>query len=174
MTHTQIHDTPCRRAQAIVSRLPFGRERGPDDLLELREGDGVVAVRVGEGEHPLDSLVVRLGVDRPDGDLELGNADLAVAAGVDRVEDRAQLLVGEAAAAGPVDRRLGGELRPRGEHLVRDRAQVRARVRVRMRVRVRVGTGRCLVSDRLRLRVQVWQGSDGSQVHPRGGLLRAP
>ena len=122
----------------------------------------------------LDGLVdvVRLGVDRPDGDLELGNADLAVAAGVDRVEDRAQLLVGEAAAAGPVDRRLGGELRPRGEHLVRDRAQVRARVRVRMRVRV--GTGRCLVSDRLRLRVQVWQGSDGSQVHPRGGLLRAP
>ena len=49
----------------------------------------------------LDGLVdvVRLGVDRPDGDLELGNADLAVAAGVDRVEDRAQLLVGEAAAA---------------------------------------------------------------------------
>ena len=99
MTHTQIHDAPCRRAQAIVSRLPFGRERGPDDLLELREGDRVVAVLVGEGEHPLDSLVVRLGVDRPDGDLELGNADLAVAAGVDRVEDRAQLLVGEAAAA---------------------------------------------------------------------------
>ena len=99
MTHTQIHDTPCRRAQAIVSRLPFGRERGPDDLLELREGDRVVAVLVGEGEHPLDSLVVRLGVDRPDGDLELGNADLADAAGVDRVEDGAQLLIGEAAAA---------------------------------------------------------------------------
>ena len=38
-------------------------------------------------------------VDRPDGDLELGDADLAVAAGVDRVEDRAQLLIGEAAAA---------------------------------------------------------------------------
>ena len=124
----------------------------------------------------LDGLVevVRLGVDRPDGDLELGDADLAVAAGVDRVEDRAQLLVGEAAAAGPVDRRLGGELRPRGEHLVTVMAQVRARVRLGMRVRVRVGTGRCLVSDRLRLRVQVWQGSDGSQVHPRGGLLRAP
>ena len=49
----------------------------------------------------LDGLVdvVRLGVDCPDGDLELGNADLAVAAGVDRVEDGAQLLVGEAAAA---------------------------------------------------------------------------
>ena len=98
-TDTRRAPCPCRRAQAIVSRLPFGRERGPDDLLELREGDGVVAVRVGEGEHPLDSLVVRLGVDRPDGDLELGNADLAVAAGVDRVEDRAQLLVGEAATA---------------------------------------------------------------------------
>ena len=49
----------------------------------------------------LDGLVdvARLGVDRPDGDLELGNADLAVAAGVDRVEDGAQLLIGEAAAA---------------------------------------------------------------------------
>ena len=62
---------------------------------------------------------------------------------------------------------------------VRVRARVRAkdrvRVRVRMRVRVRVGTGRCLVRNRLRrLRVQVWQGSGGSQGHPRGGLLRGP
>ena len=124
----------------------------------------------------LDGLVdvVLLGVDRPDGDLELGNADLAVAAGVDRVEDRAQLLIREAAAAGPMDRRLGGKLRPRGEHLVTVRAQVRVRVSVRMRVRVRVSRGRCLVSDRLRRRVQVWQGSGGSQGHPRSGLLRAP
>ena len=104
----------------------------------------------------------------------LVTVDFAVAAGVDRVEDGAQLLIGEAAAAGPVDRRLGGELRPRGEHLVRVRAQVRARVRVRMRVRLRVGRGRCLVSDRLRLRLQVWQGSGGGQGHPRGGLLRVP
>ena len=48
---------PPRAGHRLAATLPFGRERGPDDLLELREGDGVVAVRVGEGEHPLDKLI---------------------------------------------------------------------------------------------------------------------
>ena len=60
---------------ARSGRLGYlGREVGldsgaEDDLLELDEGDGVVPVSVGEGEHPLDGIIVRLGVDRPDGDL---------------------------------------------------------------------------------------------------------
>ena len=70
--HTRVHRARCR------TRTEDARSRYLDGLVD----------------------VVRLGGDRPDGDLELGHADLAVAARVDRVEDGAQLLIGEAAAAG--------------------------------------------------------------------------
>ena len=105
----------------VVVRVRDARLDGSgaeDDLLELVERDLRVSVTVGEGEHSLDGRVVYIRVDLPDGGLKLVDVDLAVAAGVDRHEDSAQLLVSKAAAASALDRRLGGELRPRGDHLI--------------------------------------------------------
>ena len=128
-----------RNVKRKRGRSLYGTQSAPCEVPHAIRGSRAHAHRGEEESRYLDGLVdvVRLGVDRPDGDLELGNADLAVAAGVDRVEDRAQLLVGEAAAAAGRARRPqarwsgvgsaeSGPLRAEGRHVRRSAALLNA------------------------------------------------
>ena len=97
-------EQPRQRLGAQRAGLSLGVPSCPEPPGVPRGGTGAVLGRCQDGASTML------------GRLELGDADLAVAAGVDGLEDGAQLLVCEAAAAGAVDRRLGGELCPRGDH----------------------------------------------------------